>query len=161
MPYEIVDVGTSKTLTDKLAMYARNCSFQGSGSYLADLLLDNAFIGYEKVFSVIDHDKMIGFAAILHECFCIEGENNSPWLDFLFVDEEYRNQHVGIALIERICGYAKSIGFSNIYLCTASHVDYYSKIGFHTLYSTTHFNNVNNENNIHVMKRVLDQYGKA
>lgn len=152
MTFKIVKVDTVDKLTGKLIEYARDCSFQGTGSYLSDLLSDNAFEDYEKVFAAIYDDEIIGFAALLKECDCVDNDCHSPWLDFLFVDEKYRNQHIGVALIKNVCDYALSIEFNSIYLCTVSHVGYYEKVGFKDIYTTNYFNGVFNENCIHVMQ---------
>ena len=63
------------------------------------------FIKCEKVLAVVSENKVLGFAALLKECCCIENESHAPWLDFLFVDEKYRNQHIGITLIDTVCCY--------------------------------------------------------
>ncbi len=154
MNYDIVDVSTSAILMKNLICYAKTCSFQGTGSYLAELLSDYAFEEYEKVYTAILNHKVIGFAAIVKES-CAENDSNSPWLDFLFVDEKYRNQHVGLAFISKICNYAKSIGFDFLYLCTLSHVDYYKKAGFDVLYTTNYYNGAKFEESMSIMKKPL------
>lgn len=153
MNYEIVDVSASTTLVNNLISYAKNCSFQGTGSYLAELLSDNAFKDYEKVYAAIQNHEIIGFAALVKES-CVDDEN-APWIDFLFVGEKYRNQHIGIAFITQICNYARSMGFDSIYLCTLSHVDYYKKVGFDTLYTTDFYNGARYADSISIMKKQL------
>ena len=154
MNYEIIDVSASGALVNKLIFYANNCSFQGTGSYLAQLLSDNAFEDYERVYAAIQNREVIGFAAIVKES-CVDGDKNSPWLDFLFVEEKYRNQHIGMAFITKICSYAKSIGFDCLYLCTLSHTAYYKKAGFNTLYVTNFYNGAKYPEGISVMKKQL------
>lgn len=151
--YDIVGVSTS-IITKDLISYAKNCSFQGTGAYLAELLSDGAFEDYEKVYAAISNDRIIGFVAIVKES-CAENNGNEPWLDFLFVDEKYRNQYIGLAFINKICHYAKSIGFEFLYLCTLSHVDYYKRAGFKILYTTDYYNGAGFEEKISVMKKRL------
>ena len=153
MKYHVFDVSTSTELKSPLIEYAKNCSFQGTGSYLADLLFYNEFEDYEQVFAVVSDNKIIGFAALLKECCCIDNESRAPWLDFLFVDEQYRNQHIGRALIDAVCCYAKQLGFNDIFLCTVSHKDFYEKIGFITKYTTLYYNNQQNDWPIFVMQK--------
>lgn len=150
--YEIVEVSTS--IIKDLISYAKNCSFQGTGAYLAELLSNGAFEDYEKVYAAISNDRIIGFVAIVKES-CAENNGNEPWLDFLFVDEKYRNQYIGLAFINKICHYAKSIGFEFLYLCTLSHVDYYKRAGFKILYTTDYYNGAGFEEKISVMKKRL------
>lgn len=151
--YDIVGVSTS-IITKDLISYAKNCSFQGTGAYLAELLSDGAFEDYEKVYAAISNDRIIGFVAIVKES-CVENNGNEPWLDFLFVDEKYRNQYIGLAFINKIGNYAKSIGFEFLYLCTLSHVDYYKRAGFKILYTTDYYNGAGFEEKISVMKKRL------
>ncbi len=154
MLYEIVDVDFTSSLSIKLAYYARKCSFQGTGAYFADLINEKAFEDYEKAFAVIANNEIIGFGAILKECLCLK-EDKTPWLDFLFVDEKYRCNGIGTALIDKICDYAVICGFDCIYLCTVTHTDYYKRVCFNTIYSTDFFNNMLNESPIYIMKREL------
>lgn len=153
MQYQILDVSTSTELKTKLMKYAKNCSFQGAGSYLADLLFYDELEDYEKAFAVMSENQVIGFAALLKECSCIDHESCAPWLDFLFVDETYRNQHIGRALIEEVCHYARQLGFADVFLCTVSHKDFYEKTGFIVKYTTLDYNNQQNEWPIYVMQK--------
>lgn len=152
MHYDILDVDLNSVLSVTLSDFAKHCSFQGTGAYFAELIDEKAFEDYEKAFAVISDEKIIGFGAFLKECLCLQ-EDKSPWLDFLFVDEKYRNFGIGKALVEKICECAKIAGFDNIYLCTVTHADYYKCAGFNTLYSTDYFNNMLNDRPIHIMKR--------
>lgn len=154
MNCDIIDVSTSTILTKDLICYAKTCSFQGTGSYLAELLSDSAFEDYERVYAAIRGQKIIGFAAILKES-CVENDDCSPWLDFLFVEEKYRNQRIGLALIREICGYARNIGFDFLYLCTLSHIEYYKKAGFEVLYKTDCYNGARYEESISIMRKQL------
>ena len=155
MKYHISDVSTSTELKTQLIEYAKNCSFQGAGSYLAELLFYNEFEDYEKVFVVVSENKVIGFAALIKECSCIDNESRAPWLDFLFVDEKYRNQLIGSALIDTVCCYAKKLGFNDIFLCTVSHKEFYEKIGFIKKHTTLYYNNQQNDWPIYVMQKTM------
>lgn len=157
MKYHIVDVNTSTQLKNQLIKYAKNCSFQGTGSYLAELLFYNECEDYEKIFAVISDNQVIGFAALLKKCSCIDDESHAPWLDFLFVDEKYRNQHIGSALIDTVCCYSKKLGFDDIFLCTVSHKDFYEKTGFLTKYTTLYYNNQQNDGPIFVMQKNMTE----
>lgn len=155
MKYHIYDVSTSTELKAQLIEYAKKCSFQGTGAFLAELLFYNEFKDYERVFAVVNENKVIGFAALLKECCCIDNESHAPWLDFLFVDEKFRNQHIGITLIDTICCYAQQLGFNNIFLCTVSHKDFYEKQGFIQIYTTQYYNNQQNNQPICVMHKSI------
>lgn len=130
-----------------LIRYAKSCSWQGTGQYFAECLENNYFIDTEKVFVAYKDDHIIGFIALIKES-CVESTTLSPWLDFLFVDEEYRNQGVAKMLIKHLLAVAKKEKIVDVYLCTVSHETFYSKLGFHTLYEVT----INKEDNCCVMQ---------
>ena len=154
MNYDILDVDLNSEISVKLSDFAKHCSFQGTGAYFAELIDEKAFEDYEKAFAVISDEKIIGFGALLKECLCLQ-EDKSPWLDFLFIDEKYRCNGIGTALINKICDYAVNYGFNCIYLCTVTHADYYKRAGFNALYSTDYFNNMLNDRPIYIMKKEM------
>ncbi len=131
-----------------LVGYARACSWQGTGSYFADCLEDNAFDSTEKVVAAYDEGKIIGFAALVSES-CIENTTLAPWLDFLFVDEKYRNKGIAKAMADHLFRSAGADGIEKVYLCTVSHEKMYEKFGFVTLYNTI----INNEDECFVMEK--------
>ncbi len=118
-----------------LIRYARGCSWQGTGSYFADCLEDSEFDGDEKIVAAYDGEKIIGFAALVKES-CIEEADYSPWLDFLFVDERYRNKGIAKAMVEFLLCAALANNTEKVYLCTVSHKEMYEIFGFAILYST-------------------------
>ena len=124
----IVPLEVADTLYNQTAELARTCSFQGSGAFLCSLMLDGSLCEYEKVFAAVVNDTVIGFCTLVKETCCDSDEE--PWLDFLFVDEQYRGRGIARLLIDAVCEYAKSLNFEQIYLCTASHKDYYLRVGF-------------------------------
>ena len=71
------------------------------------------------IFAAVEGDKLLGY------CFCIlEVTENNPvlmddkslYIDDLCVDEACRGQHVGKALYEHTCAYAREIGCRSITL---------------------------------------------
>ncbi len=131
-----------------LIRYARECSWQGTGSYFADCLEDNAFDSAEKVVAAYDDGKIIGFAALVRES-CVEDTALAPWLDFLFVEEKCRNKGLARAIVEYLFLLAKSEGIEKVFLCTVSHEKMYEKFGFVTIYKTI----INNEDECFVMEK--------
>lgn len=130
-----VDLASSSELRKKLISYAKSCSWQGTGQYFADLLENEEFEASERVVAAIHNGNIAGFAALVSES-CVDDKNLRPYLDFLFVDEKYRNRGIARKLIENIVMIARSEKVNNIYLCTASHEEMYIKFGFRTLYKT-------------------------
>lgn len=120
---------------NQLIQYAKSCSWQSTGQYLAELLENHEFDASEKIFAAIENQDIVGFAGLVKES-CADDLKLYPWLDFLFVDERYRNRGIARRLIEHIFKAAKAENVSHIYLCTVSHTEMYMRFGFHTLYKT-------------------------
>lgn len=139
-----------RTKYQELITYAKKCSWQGTGRYFAGLLENNEFEDTEKIFIAVQDDNIIGFAGLVNES-CVDNTEYAPWLDFLFVDETYRNKGVARRLVEYILMSAKRENISNVYLCTVNHEEMYLKFGFQTLYKTR----VNDTDDCFVMKRGL------
>lgn len=136
---------------EALVKYARECSWQGTGSYFADCLEDNAFDSTEKVVAAYDDRKIVGFVALVRES-CIENTTLTPWLDFLFVAEKYRSKGLARAMAEYMFLIAKLEGIEKVYLCTVSHEKMYEKLGFVTLFRTK----INGDNECFVMEKQLE-----
>lgn len=150
----IIDMASSSVLTAQLMQYAKNCSFQGSGTYLAEIVENGELQGWERVFCVLSSDKIIGFGALMRSS-CVDDEGHTPWLDFLFVDEKYRNRNIGRAIVYHICQYAKNLGFSTVFLCTLSHANYYHRLGFVSRAFSFFYNGAVNEEAIQIMEKSL------
>ncbi len=133
---------------EALIKYARECSWQGTGTYFAECLEDNSFDSTEKAVAAYDEGKIIGFAALIKES-CVEETTLTPWLDFLFVDERYRGKGIAKAMVEHLFNSAQADGIEKVYLCTVSHEKMYEKFGFVRLYKTI----INNEDECFVMEK--------
>lgn len=131
----------------KTAKLAQTCSFQGSGQFLCELMLENFFTDYEQVFAACINNCVIGFCVLANES-CVDDNSNYPWLDFLFVTEKYRNQGIAGLLIKKVVEYAHSLSFKELFLCTANHEKFYQKFGFKTIYD----DKINEQTNGKIMK---------
>lgn len=133
---KIIDISENGVIRSKLIQFAVNCSWQSTGSYLAELIIDCNLEEKETVFAAVENDKVVGFAAFLQECVAdvkeseADIEKMNAWLDFLFVDEAYRGQKISTKLIEKIFEYCKRNHFNKLYLLTESHEAMYQKYGF-------------------------------
>lgn len=130
---ETIQIDSASIWYSKLIDYARSCSWRGTGAYFAELLEDNEFEENDRIIAVVDGGEIVGFAGLVRES-CMDAPDLYPWIDFLFVDEGYRNKGVAKKIIEYIFSVAKSDGYEEIYLCTLSHTEMYEKFGFQTLY---------------------------
>lgn len=118
-----------------LIEFARKCSWQGSGGYFAELIENNELADSEIVIVAYLNDKIVGFAALVNES-CAEGFNESPYLDFLYVDDKYRNKGIATKLVDKIVELAKE-NYNVLYLVTVSHESFYKKLGFNTIVKST------------------------
>lgn len=133
---KIIDISEDGEIRKKLIQFARNCSWQSTGSYLAELVNDYNLEEKETVFAAVENEEVVGFVAFLKECVADVKESDADiekmdaWLDFLFVDESYRGQKISAKLIEKIFEYCKSNHFTKLYLITESHEKMYQNHGF-------------------------------
>ncbi len=133
---KIIDILENGEIRKKLIQFAKNCSWQSTGSYLAELVNDYNLEEKETVFVAVENGEVVGFAAFLQECVAdvkksdTDIEKMNAWLDFLFVDEAYRGQKISTKLIEKIFEYCKRNHFNRLYLLTESHEAMYQKYGF-------------------------------
>ena len=138
---EILHINSASPMYGKLIDYARSCSWRGTGAYFAELLEENGFEETDRIIIVVDEDEIVGFAGLVRES-CMDAPNLFPWIDFLFVDERYRNKGVARKIIEYIFSVAKTDGYEEIYLCTLSHVEMYEKFGFQEFYKGVSVDNI-------------------
>jgi len=95
-----------------------------------------------------DGGRIVGFAALVNES-CVDDICLSPWLDFLFVDEQYRNKGIAKAMVDVLMRVALTEGIETVYLCTVTHKQMYESLGFSTLYKTK----INGADECFVMKK--------
>ena len=119
----------------ELINYAKNCSWQSTGEYFAELIENNEFTDSEIVIGSYLGNKIVGFAALVNDSVA-ENFNESPFLDFLFVEEKYRNRGIATKLVEKIIDYARE-QYNIIYLVTVSHESFYKKLGFEVIGKST------------------------
>lgn len=117
------------------AALAKACSFQGSGEFLSECMKQNTFSEKDRIFSYIIEGEPIGFCTF--SIAQLDGElPYSPWIDFIFISEEYRGRGYCKELVKSVCEYANKSGFKCIFLLTVSHKKMYRKMGFSVLEKT-------------------------
>ncbi len=88
------------------------------------------------IFVAVEGEKLLGY------CFCMRkkiqddpvlADCTSLYIDDLCIDENCRGQHIGTALYNEVCRYAKAIGCYNITLnvwaCNPSAMRFYEHLG--------------------------------
>ncbi len=129
-----INVSNKQECSD-LIEFAKNCSWQGSGGYLAELIENNEFTDSEIVIAAYLNNTIVGFATLVNDS-CAEEFNETPYLDFLFVEEQYRNKGIATKLVDRIVKLAKE-NYNSLYLVTVSHESFYKKLGFEVIGKST------------------------
>lgn len=155
MECEIVDLLIHPELKQRFVEYAIDCPGIGSFATLADWIRDDLLEDSESVLIAVNDGKIIGFVSLLNECVCLDNDFRKPWIDFLFVNEECRNQHVGIKLLDAITRHAAGLGVNEVFLVTQLHKDYYEKQGFSITEETYDYNGGVNNVPMHVMVKTL------
>ena len=115
--------------------YLKNCSWQSTGEYLAELIENDEFTDSEIVIVAYLSNKVVGFAALVNDSVA-ESFNGTPYLDHLFVDDAHRNKGIATKLVDKIIELAKENN-KVLYLVTVSHELFYKKLGFETIAKST------------------------
>lgn len=110
--------------------YAENCSWR-AGKSLAHDMDNHSFREWERVLAVCDDEKICGYCTITKED-CIPNVPYTPYIGFLFVDENYRGKRLSQKIIEYAIEYLRTLGFEKVYL-TSDHDGLYEKYGFEVI----------------------------
>lgn len=115
-------------LWSKATEYIRNCSWE-VGKYLAKMMEDNSFLEWERVFIAMDGEKIVGFCNLTAKDELPEGYEFTPFIGFVFVDENHRGKRISELLVNEASSYAKSIGYRKVYIMSGEK-GFYEKYGF-------------------------------
>jgi len=128
-------------LWDKTASYAQSCSWK-AGPYLAERMKMDDFKGWERVVVAVENDAIVGYCTFSERDELPEEYDYSPFIGFVFVDEQYRGKRISEKMIRQILSYAGSLGFQKVYIMSGEQGIYekygFEKIGdFPTVHGTT------------------------
>lgn len=126
---EILEAEYGSIFWNKTINLAENCSWQNSGKFLSEIMKNNEFEENDRVFCAAENDEAVGFLTFTMDSFN-DIDNLNPWIDFVFVLEDYRGQAISKKMIEKAAIYAKTLGFDKVYLFTKVHSEMYKKYGF-------------------------------
>ena len=115
-------------LRNAVISYAENCSWR-AGKELARLMRRNEFKDWEKVFAVCENGRIAGFCTLTEKDELSPEYPFTPFIGFVFVDEEFRGRRVSGELIGAAVRYVRKIGFENVYIMSGE-VGLYEKYGF-------------------------------
>ena len=85
-----------------------------------------------KMFVCKEDEILLGSAAIVSNDMDTRTDL-SPWLASVYVNAEYRKKGVGSKLVKHVAKYARSAGFSNLYLFTPNQEKFYRNLGWFSI----------------------------
>lgn len=121
------EITSSDELWSKARDYASECSWR-AGKSLANAMDNNIFTDWERVVIALAHDKICGFCTIT-KVDCIPDISYTPYIGYLFVEEECRGNRLSQRMIHYAMDYLKAVGFNKVYL-VSDHENLYEKYGF-------------------------------
>ncbi len=108
--------------------FAERCSWK-AGFFLAGKMQENDFQEWERVCAVCVNGKVTGFSTFTERDELSEQYDFTPFIGFVFVDEQYRGKRLSEMMIQGIFSYAKEIGYEKIYIMSGE-IGLYEKYGF-------------------------------
>ena len=123
----IKKLNQNEKLWQELIDYANNCVWE-AWPILAQKMEENNFLDWEKVFIAIDDEKIVWFCTFTEEDWIPDCEY-SPFVWFIFVDDNYRWKRVSEKMIDTVEEYAKTLNFKKLYI-VSDHQGLYEKYWF-------------------------------
>jgi len=111
---EIKPVIFGGIIWNDLIDYANSCERE-AWPILAQKMKKNNFLDWERIFVATENDKIIWFCTFTQEDW-IPNCDYSPFVWFIFVDENYRWKRVSEKMINTIEEYAKTLNFEKLYI---------------------------------------------
>ena len=123
----IKKLNQNEKLWEELIDYANNCDWE-AWPILAQKMEENNFLDWEKVFIAIDDEKIVWFCTFTEKDWIPDCEY-SPFVWFIFVDDNYRWKRVSEKMINTVEEYAKTLNFKKLYI-VSDHQGLYEKYWF-------------------------------
>ena len=124
---QIQPITNKDSLRNDLIKYAKGCDRE-AWPLLAENMINNNFSDWEMVFTAIDEGKIVGFCTFTKEDW-IPNCDYSPFVWFVFVDENYRWKRISEKMINTVEGYAKTLNFRKLYI-VSDHKGLYERYWF-------------------------------
>lgn len=115
---------------DTLSLAAK-CSWK-AGHYLSQKMANNEFLKWERVFCAVENGKVVGFCTLTEKDELPLEYDFTPFIGFVFVDEQYRGKRLSQLLIDNAVSYARELGYQKIYIMSGE-IGLYEKYGFKKL----------------------------
>ena len=123
----IVSINSKDNLWNKLVNYADSCNWE-AWPLLAQKMNENKFLNWEKIFVATENNDIIWFCTFTKEDW-IPDCDYSPFVWFMFVDEQYRWNRISEQMINVVEDYAKTLNFEKLYI-VSDHKWLYEKYWF-------------------------------
>ena len=108
--------------------FANNSSWS-AGPFLANKMKAKDFLEWERVVVATIDNEIVGYCTLTKDDELPVEHNLSPFIGFVFVDEQHRGHRISEKMIDSASTYAKLLGFKNIYLMSSGK-GLYEKYGF-------------------------------
>lgn len=115
------------SLRNDLIKYAKVCEWE-AWPILAEKMEENSLSNWERVFLATENNKIIWFCTFTKEDW-IPDCDYSPFVWFIFVDEDYRWKRISEKMINSVEKYAKTLNFKKLYI-VSDHKWLYEKYWF-------------------------------
>lgn len=125
---EIYAMTQGHELWEKTAAFAKSCSWRAAG-LLTQLMREKRFKSWERVFTASEGERIIAFCTLTEKDEMPEEYDFSPFIGFVFVDDEYRGRRISEKLINTASDYAAGLGYDIVYIMS-DHIGFYEKYGF-------------------------------
>lgn len=125
MDYHIISPEDS--LWETVSEYAKACSWS-AGKKLGVQMEKKDFEDWERMLIAMDNETIIGFCTLTAKDSLPESEY-TPFIGYVFVDENYRGKRVSEQMIRAGSLYLERLGYSSVYIYSG-HEGLYEKYGF-------------------------------
>lgn len=125
---EITVMKYGHPLWEKTIAFAESCSWR-AGAFLANMMRGNEFSDIERVLVACEGDEIAGFCTFSEKDALPQDSGYTPFIGFVFVDENYRGRRVSEKMINEACKYAHDNGYEAVYIVSGEH-GLYEKYGF-------------------------------
>ncbi len=128
---EIYSMAQGHKYWNETISLAAKCSWK-AGSYLAEKMKNNEFAEWERVFVASVDGKVVGFCTLVEKDELPAKYEFTPFIGFLFVDEQYRGKRLSELMLKSAISYAQALGYEKIYIMSGE-IGLYEKYGFEKL----------------------------
>ena len=103
-----------------------------AGPFLARRMRANDFQSWERVIAAVEDGRVVGYCTLSEQDELPERYGFSPFIGFVYVDEEYRGHRLSGRMIDAAVRYAGELGYRAVYLMSGER-GLYEKYGFEKL----------------------------